>query len=149
MDDVNLLSRFPTIQLNGGYPVLITAPDDYTNLNNYMVGVHEHCEVLMDYGFTRSQVKDQFVNHVLCAALPFGYTVQKCDSTLNMNRHLLRAQYRLTILNALKMKSSKLFLTCLGAGAYGMGTEPAMDAIRYNADIINANPQMKVYLVTK
>ena len=148
MNDVNLLSHFPDVKLLGGYPQITTPPDGYKDLFNYQVGVHEHCQVLLDYEYKRSTETNQFVNHVICAGLPFGYTVQKNEGTLEMNKQLLRAQYRLTLLNAIKMKSKKCFLTRIGASAYGMGAGPSDDAINFNKGIINSG-LLDVYLVER
>lgn len=149
MDDVNLFSHFPDVKLLGGYPQINSAVDGYKNLMNYQVGVHEHCEVLLDYGYKKSSVKNQFVNHVICSGLPFGYTVKKNDGTLDMNRQLLRAQYRLTLLNAIKMGSKRCFLTRIGASAYGMGSSPSNDAINYNRDIIDSGVIDEVFVVER
>lgn len=148
-EDVNLFSNFENVKLLGGYPQIgSTPPPDYKNYRKYQVGVHEHCQVLLNNGYLRSDIKDQFVNHVFCSGLPFGYTVEKNSSTLDMNKYLLCAQYRLVLLNAIKLGSKRCFLTRVGAGAYGMGKGPSDDAINFNRDLINSG-KVEVYLVER
>lgn len=148
LSDVNLLSQFPSIVVTGGYPNISSVPDGYDDYMKYQVGVHERCQVLMGSKLVRNNRDDQFVNHVLCSALPFGYTVIKDERTIEMNKYLLRSQYRLTLLNAIKMCSKKCFLTRLGTGSFGGEKKWCDDAIAWNCDLIDSG-KIEVWIVEK
>ena len=76
------------------------------------------------------------------------YHLEMNDQTMLMNEYQLRAQYRLTLLNAIKMKSKRCFLTLLGTGAFHYPVELAMQCIEANKDIINSG-MIEVFLVQK
>lgn len=71
MDDVDLYEQFD-IKSVGGYPMIKKSriPDNYDDYYCYQVGVHEHCQVLLDSTFKRSNNENQFVNEVFCCGLP-------------------------------------------------------------------------------
>ncbi|WP_334087051.1 hypothetical protein [Helicobacter typhlonius] len=56
MDDVDLYEEFD-IKSVGGYPMIkkTKIPNNYDDYYCYQVGVHEHCQVLLDVGFKRSK----------------------------------------------------------------------------------------------
>ena len=59
MDDVDLYGEFD-VKSVGGYPMIkkTKIPNNYDDYYSYQVGVHEHCQVLLDVGFKRSKALD-------------------------------------------------------------------------------------------
>lgn len=101
--------------------------DDYGHdiIDNLRVGIQWDTEVIPS--------KDKYlVSQIYCSALPVIYHDIHKDKFDKFARLILRGTYEATFLSAvLNKESNKVFLTLVGAGAFGNKKELVLDAIKY------------------
>lgn len=156
-DDIKLLGKTP-IYVDNGFPFvkeekdvkkLAEIPFDYSDHDVYYIGVHRNCEVTTTRGTQNGFFADvktpMIAHHVYAAALNFMRNhVWKNEFTLNIEKHILEAEYRATIYAAWENSllypdlpgSKKLFLTLLGGGVHLNPTDLICNAITVNKDLI-------------
>ncbi|OHS92957.1 hypothetical protein TRFO_12141 [Tritrichomonas foetus] len=129
---------------------------DWSNLNNYQVGVHQNCPITLKRshnGFSLT-TKDQITHQVYCSALNFQKNVITNRFTQALAENILMAEYRATILAAwdnsekfpIYKGSKKCFLTLLGGGVFRNPFEIICRAISSCKDIIEGSG-LDVYVV--
>ena len=136
--DVNLFEKFPDMFVKGGKPSLgKTLPSAYNDYTKYAVGVHTNSQILPE---------GHYIHHVFCCALPLYGTTSQMQNILTMEKYVLRAQYRLTLLAAIENHSKRCFLTYVGTGYFDVPGYFVNDALQYNEDLINSG-KVQVFLV--
>ncbi|KAH0788072.1 hypothetical protein GPJ56_007903 [Histomonas meleagridis] len=160
--EINLLQKTPIKVIHGKAVIKSNDIDSFNRYNwedenNYLVGVHENLDVNTNRGdgkwVYKESVKDQMVHQIFCAAFNFRMC-PKTEQTLNWTYHMLRSEYRTTILaawnNSLKYPgrtgSNKCVLTLVGGGVFDNPMEVVCKAIEANEDVI-AKSGLEVYLV--
>lgn len=167
---INLLSKTP-LKVDNGY-VIISQKDIYglvnekfnwSDENNYAVGVHNYCDVLMTRGdngqfkFVETTDRPIIANHVYAASFNFYDDVLKDKFTIEIAQNILKAEYKATILaaweNSIKMEkegragAKKLYLTLLGGGVFDNPIEIITNAIlSCKKEIIDSG--LEVYVVS-
>ena len=160
-DEINLLSKTPLIVNHGKVMIkdhkeverLKALNFDWKNLHNYFIGNHTNCEVslkrsdnyMKDNCFQLFENKKHFINQVFASAFNFSSNVLFCPFTVEIAQNLLYAEYKATILAAIKNSisfpnepgSSKCFLTLLGGGVFANPPEIVAPAIARNAELIS------------
>lgn len=115
--------------------------------NIWQVGIHKNCEVTLTRGPNGTfcmAPKGRIAHHVYAAAFNFATDVVLNDSTIEIAKELLKAEYRATIFSAWensiqyndKRGSKKLSLTLLGGGVFRNPLEVICNAILANLDLI-------------
>lgn len=141
-EQINLLSKTP-LKVENGYAIISTSDTsdlvekkfNWSDENNYPVGVHNNCDVLLTRASNRKfkivdkKSKPIIANHVYAASFNLYDDVVMNNFTLQILQHILEAEYKSTILsaweNSIKMEeegrqgAKKLFLTLLGGGVFG------------------------------
>lgn len=164
--NLNLLSDTP-FDIYHGYPNVrsegarekseIYKNFDWNNLDNYRMGVHSNCQVLLTQDMLGNLVLasgDQIVHHVYCAALDFSGSVPHNLLYDTIGKAILRASYKISILSAWENSvkypdlagSKKLYLTLLGGGVFGNPHEWICDAVLENEQLI-VESGLEVYLI--
>lgn len=132
---------------------------DWSNPENYQVGVQRNCQVVLTRNpdnFIKYQKVEQnkIVHHVFAASLAFGSYAIKNDFTLNIASNILYSEYKSTILAGWENSilypnhagSNKLFLTLVGAASFSNPINIVCEAIKRNKDVI-VDSGLDVYLV--
>ncbi|KAH0790870.1 hypothetical protein GPJ56_005291 [Histomonas meleagridis] len=151
--EVELLSKTP-ITVVHGYPKIYETKSlekidfDWTNPDNYPVGVHRNCQLTMsrnrDGFYFIDEKEDRIVHHIFAAAFNFAGTVVYNKFTQMVSKNMLAAEYRGAILGAWENSlmfpnrkgSNKLYLTLLGGGVFNNPHEIIYGAIKENIDLI-------------
>lgn len=154
-NEVKLLERTP-ITVENGYAIIkkgdleALKTFDWTNYNNFKVGIHRNCQVTTARATRRDFADVQenlIVHHVYAAALNFMGCCTKNEFTLEISTQMLTAEYRATILSAWENSllypdlpgAKKCFLTLLGGGVFDNPIRIIATAIMNNADLIKAS----------
>lgn len=159
-EEINLLSKTPLCVDHGKVMIknrkemnrLKSLNFDWKNLDNYFIANHRNCEVCLkrsDNFINDNQLqlfhnKKHFVNQVFASAFDFSSNVIFSPFTEEIARNLLYAEYKATILAAIKNSisfpneegSSKCFLTLLGGGVFANPPKIVAPSIAQNADLI-------------
>jgi hypothetical protein len=167
VEPINLLQRTP-FRVENGYPIIDkndiaqfqANSHDFSDPEQYLTGSHTNCQVTCTREDGGEWIVpfngDQMVHHVYAAAFDYDYNqlVVRSPETYEMSRHLLYSEYRTTILAAWDHSirfpglpgSSKLYLTNIGGGFFGVPQDIITDAIVKNRDVIE-DSGLNVYLV--
>ncbi|KAH0792533.1 hypothetical protein GPJ56_003518 [Histomonas meleagridis] len=128
---------------------------DWTNEDNYLVGVHENCQVTTNradppngtgpnHDYFQESEPGRISHQVYASSFNFRTLVVKSDFTFGIVRNLLRSEYKSTILAALdhsirypgRKGSNKCVLTFVGGLAFGNPIELICKAITDNEKVI-------------
>lgn len=90
-------------------------------VSNLRVGIQWETEVI-------PSENKHLVSQIYCSALPVAYNRPPAFKFEKMARIILEATYEATILAAILNRSDKVFLTLVGAGAFGNERSWALDA---------------------
>jgi hypothetical protein len=111
------------------------------------VGVHFGAEVT-----DRPENIGQTVSQVFCSALPLGYSDVAANAWAPLARLVLEAAYEATllctVLNAARGGSGLVYLTLLGAGAFGNPQQWVIDALRVAIQRVR-HPALDVRIVSR
>jgi hypothetical protein len=165
-NEIELLGKTPIAPyVKHGYPRLSAstletlAQQDWTDLNQFYVGLHENCEVtttaVQGSGrITEAVPEGQIVHHVYAAAFNFSGSVEKNQTSLSIGKQLLSAEYQATVLAAWEMSlkypgregSRRLVLTALGGGVFGNPRSLIIEAVASSLELIQKSG-LDVYFV--
>ncbi|KAH0787013.1 hypothetical protein GPJ56_009011 [Histomonas meleagridis] len=155
-EDVQLLSRTPA-EVIDGYVHYLPPLFNWSNPDNYQVGVHQNIDVTLGRSGNRGNqfriVENQRIHQVFCSTLCFGY-VEKSNANLKIAENILSNEYKLTVLSAWenslkypgKKGSKKLFLCLIGGGAFGNPIDLICRSISSAVELI-IKSGLEVYLV--
>ena len=108
------------------------------------IGIQRDTEVTIDDA-------KHTVTQAYCSALPVAYSRQPSELWARFARLVLDASYEATlcagVLNSLKGKSNKVYLTLLGGGAFGNENEWIIDAISRALELYKRK-DLQVYIVS-
>lgn len=158
---LNLLQQTPIHVVNGKTIIEddtgLLESFDYKDENKYQVAVHENIEITTKktsraWEYCDSKA-DKRIHQVFCSTLPLCDYAIKTEKTLELTRHVLRSQYKSTILAAAdlarrysgKEGSNKLILTLLGGGYFRNPFDVIGAAINDNKQLI-VDSGLDIYL---
>ena len=109
---------------------LVESKFDFHNPDNFYVGVHKNCQVLLTQqgnSFARSQ-DNLLATHIYMAALNYANHTQPCEESMMIGKCILESEYKSAILaaweNSFEMEKQgrkgarKLYLTLVGGGVF-------------------------------
>lgn len=162
-DEINLLDNTPILVDHG--KACISSQEEFQRIENfdfsnekiYKIGIHENVEVTANrdiHLMYRDSEPGQFVHQVFASSFSISGYCKKHEKVLGILPHLLRAEYKLTILaaweNSLKypgrIGSNKLVLTTLGTGAFHNPPDIVANSIKECGDLIKESG-LDVYVV--
>lgn len=115
-------------QLNRINAILEHLNNDFELMSRVFVGVHYGIDVTLP-------AASHSVNQVYCSALPIAYNNCKLESWERLAKLILKANYLATLYAVLnianKSKSNVIYLTLLGAGAFGTPIEWVLESMFY------------------
>jgi len=164
--EINLLENTP-VEVDHGYAIITRSDEeklkkssfDWKDLNNYKVGVHRNCQLLLTKAkvprfLSLIQDPNRIVHHVYSAAFNFNGSVHESPFTREIRDQIIEASYRCAILSAWENSieypnragSNKLYLTLLGCGVFGNSVEDVARIISKCTDLI-IDSGLDVYVV--